>query len=509
MTRVVLMENHDEAYFVWRDAGTKDRILVHVDAHHDMWWIAENSSITIANFICPALREKMVREVFWVVPDQTWDLPRSRKSLFLHLMEITKSYPDSTKAIEVGKKSVSAVVLGKPLTICSVDELPEIHEDVLLDIDVDYLMIPFVSHGQSDKHGALPWCWPEELLVRLGQRGIRSDLATVSYSVEGGYTPLKWKYLGDELGARLRGADPAGPLLRGMALVHAGAKATVDQDFDLAEIRFREGAEIMPDVAAPHYHLSQLYLDADRVAKAKIHYRRAVTIDPSYRTALDTAGVLYQSNGAYRRVEQRIQRAMQLDPEDSYAHFGLGRIAAGRKEWTAAETCLQQALALDAHLIDAHRALGHVLTKQGRYDEAIRAYESSMKLALAGHKPIMGPIITNQSEDHRVMDPHHCRTYAQLAYLHARKGETARAIAGYRFSIAGGYDPLSVRTRLAYLYAQQRQWKGVAEQIWLTARSTPKELRRAVLRSGRKLRRFVRRTSNAVIASGLHRKNTG
>jgi hypothetical protein len=35
--RVFLFENHDEAYAVWRDLGVRNRILVHIDAHHDMY----------------------------------------------------------------------------------------------------------------------------------------------------------------------------------------------------------------------------------------------------------------------------------------------------------------------------------------------------------------------------------------------------------------------------------------------------------------------------------------
>ena len=74
--RVFLCENHDEAYTVWRDLGVRNRILVHIDAHHDMYgqWPAADGSrpqITIANYIYPAVEEGAVREVVWVVPDRT------------------------------------------------------------------------------------------------------------------------------------------------------------------------------------------------------------------------------------------------------------------------------------------------------------------------------------------------------------------------------------------------------------------------------------------------------
>ena len=62
--RVHLMENHDQAYFVWKDAGVRDKILVHVDAHDDLSWVADRSSLNIGNFICQALKEGMVREIF-------------------------------------------------------------------------------------------------------------------------------------------------------------------------------------------------------------------------------------------------------------------------------------------------------------------------------------------------------------------------------------------------------------------------------------------------------------
>ena len=70
--QVQLIDNHDEALLLWNRAGADRRLLIHVDAHHDMCWTPDAEAISIANFICLALRERIVREVFWVVPDPTW-----------------------------------------------------------------------------------------------------------------------------------------------------------------------------------------------------------------------------------------------------------------------------------------------------------------------------------------------------------------------------------------------------------------------------------------------------
>ena len=492
MNQVFLMENHDEAYYTWRDANAKQKTLIHIDAHHDMWWTPENTRTTIANFICPGLKEEMVREVFWVVPDQTWELSKSRKAVLRHLKEIVTRYPDSQPVTRINSRRVSTAVLGKPLTICSVDELPPLAEDVLLDIDIDYLVIPYVSYRESDPHGPLPWRWPDELTARLAERRIRFDLATISYSVEGGYTPLKWKYLGVELAERLRGADPNGPLLTGTKLIRAGAEAAVGGEWRVAEQNYRKSAVVLPDFAATHFHLAQLYLETERVEEARACYQRAVALDPSYKNSFNTAGLLYQANGHFKNVEREIKRALQLDPEDAYGHYGLGRIAWARKRWDEADICFNKSIAIDDQLIDAHRALGALRTRQRRYDEAIRAYESSLMLALAGRTPLFGPIITNDGNAQTVKDPDHSAVHARLAYLHEMKAETEKAVTSYRLSIAAGYDRLWVRFRLARLYAQQGEWRKSARTVGTGLKLIPWESKHKLVRFYRKQKQILR-----------------
>jgi len=145
------MENHDQAFYVWRDAGVKQRVLVHIDAHHDMWWIQDQTAISIANFICPALRQDLVREIFWVVPDATFENARTRKPILRHLKKLLKTYPTASRSVIEEEHRITASVLGKTLTVCPLRELPDLRENVLLDIDVDYLVIPRVSYGGADR----------------------------------------------------------------------------------------------------------------------------------------------------------------------------------------------------------------------------------------------------------------------------------------------------------------------------------------------------------------------
>jgi len=261
-----------------------DRILVHVDAHHDMWWVPPEQNVTIANFISPALREGIFREIYWVVPDRSWESAGNRRHIFHHLTHIQRDFPGSPARIEITRDHISTTLLGRPLRICSVEGLPKFEETVLLDLDVDYLILPRVTYGPGDSHPALPWRWPEDLIAVLNSRGVRSELVTIAYSVEGGYTPLYWKYLGDELEVRLETPEPT-QVLRGMDYMRAGAEAAARGDYAIAEQGYREASALLPDLAAPLWHLAFLYLDCGRGDEGREMYRRAIELDPGYRTA--------------------------------------------------------------------------------------------------------------------------------------------------------------------------------------------------------------------------------
>src|SRR2546425_1610128 len=44
---VAMMEDHDGAYYAWKQAGISERILLHIDAHIDWDWIADKNPLDI------------------------------------------------------------------------------------------------------------------------------------------------------------------------------------------------------------------------------------------------------------------------------------------------------------------------------------------------------------------------------------------------------------------------------------------------------------------------------
>lgn len=75
---ISIVNNHNEAFTIWRKANIKGATLLHVDAHHDMTDNANSgeqnlgtryaNTLTIANFICAAIHYGLVERVYWINP---------------------------------------------------------------------------------------------------------------------------------------------------------------------------------------------------------------------------------------------------------------------------------------------------------------------------------------------------------------------------------------------------------------------------------------------------------
>lgn len=443
-----MVENHDEALRVWRSAGVRGCTLLHVDAHHDSWFCESENDLTIANFVSLAMREGLVDEFFWVVPDGSWANRETRRHVLMHLTRIAEEH--KAQRPQVFAESMSVVLQGKRLTAVPLNHLPPISQPVLLDLDTDFLVIPRSTYGATDVCGALPWCWPHELLHRLAALDIKPQLATVAYSVTGGYTPLEWRYLGVELAMRLCGEDAAPA-----DLLRAGATAEVSGDVAAAKNFYRKAAEMLSSVpgksrplsAAAWYRMALLLRESGQGSQAQHCYRRAIEEDGAYRNPYRSRGFALHWERRYETAERAHRDALQLEPRDPFTRFGLGQSLAALQRWAEAQEELRAACALDPELPDAQLALGDVLYRNGKHAESAAAYERFLLLTLSGRKTMQAPICT--SDHPRNFDPQHFRAHARRAAALARLGRHHEAAQEYRMAMAAHRFDLKARFGLA------------------------------------------------------------
>ena len=411
---MTLVDLHDAALYTWRDAGARGDVLVHVDAHHDAD-AEEWDFITISNFVWWALREGVVRDVFWVVPDASWNTRQSRAAIRQSIERLVGQHHDAS-FVQERERSVHATIAGRSFTACALSSLPAVR-GALLDIDVDYLLVPDIARESSALDHAFPWIWPPALVAALRATGVSPSMVTVATSVRGGFTPIEWKYLGEELCAVL-----SGERLDGYEALRAGAEAELRSDLAAARIAYREAMHHLPASPGVRYRLARLALRLGNAEAARTLFQEAAALDPSYRAGV-SEGRRWQNSGNVAAERRVYAAALRMDPDNALAELGLARIEAARGRDTQAIEHFHRALARDDTLVDGHRGIGACLERSGDFEGAIRHYRRSLRLELLGRPTLDTPIATRPKQ---LFDAIHWDIHRRLAQLERdRKWEDA------------------------------------------------------------------------------------
>ncbi|UCH80862.1 MAG: hypothetical protein JSW20_14170 [Nitrospiraceae bacterium] len=212
-----IFEDHSEALVSWMKKGHKDEVLVHVDHHSDCQYVPDHKILSLkklyenrewdeilkhkdsggvlfslADFIYPAYRLGIVKKVYWVT---TLDLFWSNNPLPVvqaYLRE-NKYSDDVIDSFHIDGKKATGSVHGLEVTISTLDDLPPIQEPVMLSIDIDY----FSNIMKESKINELKVI--KDFLRILRHKKLKIKNLDITYSVNGGYTAILDRHIGDEL----------------------------------------------------------------------------------------------------------------------------------------------------------------------------------------------------------------------------------------------------------------------------------------------------------------------
>ncbi len=425
-----IMEDHDGAYDVWKTERMQGRILVHFDGHLDFNWIADRSPeelltagsseeldrrlaevadwnlggkplrrlVHIGNFVYPAIKERIVREFFWVIPDPFWATRAERQMIRQRLEEMVRRRPADAGPITVSETGMTSTLLGCPFTVCPLENLPTFSEAVLLDVDVDYLITRKFTGVMPyyERQPVAPWIWPSGFLQRLKAAQLPTDLVTIAYSVEGGYTPLRYKYFGDLLRESL--CDPYQPV----------------------------SDEPPTGSAAEAFEEATQALKQNDVRVAREWWTKMVSWNPSYRTVYATPGWREETKGRWRSALEIYKQMIQIDPSWHVPHLGNGRVLWRLRRWDQAEEAFETASRLTSGPTSAFYWRGRCASRRGDWDTAQQQWRTAV---------------------HR--DPEDGSSWYFLARLEAKGGNHADALAHARRCVELGMDGPAVHWLLA------------------------------------------------------------
>lgn len=460
--KINLIEDHHEAYYLWQKAGIRSKALVHLDAHvdfgfHDVkppeqifkeatskealkhelerlllfkkFQFSEEKLTNIGNYIYPAIRDGIVNKFWWVIPGDAREFRKSLKSLKRMLKNFIRMDPYKNTKIKINGSSISAVIYNIPFQFTTLDGLSEITEPTLLDIDVDFLTTPSlkVADATAEIGKREPWLYPEGLIKVINDK-IRSPLlTTVAYSVNGGFTPMKYKFLGDEIGFRLE--NKVSPEAEG--IFGKRQKARLMRDWVELEDRLKHYNGFRANFK--NKFLADAAFNNFMICAKKELYNNAVRLNPSYKARDNNYGPLFLAKRKTGYAGKEFKKILNADKGNIFARAGLGDVYLTKRQFLPAVKEFKKILGLKPDFNEALLGLGMAEFRLKNYEMA----EKSFLKYEATEKP-------------------NANTRYCLARIYEQKGDFRTALEYYKNAMQLGSSDAGIILRIAKILKKSR-----------------------------------------------------
>lgn len=466
MNSIYLIEDHNKALDIWRQRRAKGIDLVHLDAHIDFDFhlagpvkkvVSEAKSIkdlkqkleyslsflhyekdfdkqtNIGNYIHPAINEDIVKNFYWVVPGSLKEFKDSEKIIRNILTGISKRY-NKEAILDYNQGIISIHCSGRNFGVCCLDNMPTFTQDSLLDIDTDFFIIDSIKNSDNIKNigKRRPWILPSDLARILKEKVKRPEIITIAYSVNGGWTPIKYKFFADELAYYFR------------------------------PIKFKR--RIHRNCAAAKY------FDFFQKTGRKEYYWKAIRLNPTYRHADNNYGPLYLAMRRFALARKEFMKILRVDKNNPAALSGLGQIALGEKEFLKAKRYFYSTLQSLNNSKLFSKTRKECLSGLGKAEFYLKNFKKAKKLLLS---------YRNISR----LEP---ESYYTLGCIYEREKRFSKAASLYRDAIRLGIGRIEPLYKLLRISRYLKDKDSVIGYIIAKHRDFKRELKRLETLSKRK-----------------------
>ena len=338
-----LIEDHSEALVRWSAKGIEDAVLINIDTHDDLRWIApgkiealkaiagkkdwqamrevdsagEEGLYHPGSFLYAACALNMFRQIFWVIPFsyfQAQDREGKLKS-FLAGYGFPQESIDTFRMHEGCFKGNYA---GVDLLLCGMEHLPEIDGPVVLSIDADFLPVFADWYGWNMLYSM------HVLFKRIAQQEYLVQDAVVAYSVNGGFLSAVRRWVGDDCREILGRPELISGPYPEIRLVHGTAdrcymEGRAGEELDLAGRYLKKYPE---DLCLMTYQAFAL-LAKGQYSDAFDLVQSACLVDRMYAHAMADMGQILLDRGDMDEAMKFFLAAYELNPQMNYRQKNL------------------------------------------------------------------------------------------------------------------------------------------------------------------------------------------
>jgi len=154
-------------------------------------------------------------------------------------------------------------------------------------------------------------------------------------------------------------------------------------NLDAATKASRRAVQLEPGNARFHFQYAQIARSQGNLGEAVRVLTEAIAIIPGDWPLYHLLGMILFEKRKYEDAETIYRRALEQWPANAAMLAQMSWVEAERGAWNDALTFATRAVAANPQLPSAHHALGDAVVMFGRYDEAVRAYETCLSLKTA------------------------------------------------------------------------------------------------------------------------------
>ena len=189
----------------------------------------------------------------------------------------------------------------------------------------------------------------------------------------------------------------------------------------------------------------------DTLTRAEQHARRALAVDPGLSEAHAVLGDIHGGRDEWAAAIAAYHEAIRLDPQNAYAWEELAWALNSQDppEPVKAEQAAREAIRLDPTFLYNYYQLGWALEMQGRYEEAVAAFEQALRInpAFLDGSHGLAHVYLAQGEYGKALARFEAEREIQespkllrdIAAAHAGLGDSEKALAALEDALTSGY----------------------------------------------------------------------
>jgi tetratricopeptide (TPR) repeat protein/tRNA A-37 threonylcarbamoyl transferase component Bud32 len=158
--------------------------------------------------------------------------------------------------------------------------------------------------------------------------------------------------------------------------IRAAKAIVVENDLDKAARIYENALAVYPDVATNHTRLASLLSDMGLHEDAVERYKEAIRVEATMTAALDGLASEYLEHlGRVDLATQWLRRQISHGSQSVWPYYHLAYACVGADKLDEAAEALEHAQKIDPEFTQGLELLGHVYRLQGRYGEALAAFD--------------------------------------------------------------------------------------------------------------------------------------